>query len=172
MTKRARFAPRTMLILGVMIAGVGLLAIPSPLPPAMVWNFSASAPIGLYTVKPGRWSRGDRVAVRPDIALSSTLTAAGVLEKGRLLIKRVAATSGDVACREGMDVRVNGSLVATAGLTTTSGTMLPAWSGCQRLSEGEVFLLGDGDRSFDARYFGVTPAASIIGPVRPIWTPG
>jgi type IV secretory pathway protease TraF len=30
---------------------------------------------------------------------------------------------------------------------------------------GEVFLLGETDNSFDGRYFGITPASDIIGPL-------
>ncbi len=65
--------------------------------PLLVWNFTASAPLGLYRMLDRPWIKGDWVAVRPEPRVAAMLTRYGVLEPGRLLIKRVAAVKGDEA---------------------------------------------------------------------------
>lgn len=148
------------------LAGVGLaLASFGAARPMFVWNFTASAPVGLYYVLGRPWTRGDWVAVRPSAELARVLARFGALERGRLLVKRVAAAEGDQVCRNGADVAINGATVARARTATSSGELLPAWTGCQTLSADQVLLLGDAEGSFDGRYFGVTPASEIVAPV-------
>ncbi len=107
------------------------------------------------------------MAVEPSVELRAAMADLGVLEGGRLLVKRVAAASGDEVCREGAEVRINGVLTVTARLASSSGAPLPFWSGCRRLGPGNVFLLGQADGSFDGRYFGVTDAGEIVAPLAP-----
>jgi type IV secretory pathway protease TraF len=148
------------------LAGVGLsLASFGASRPMFVWNFTASAPVGLYHVQGRPWTRGDWVVVRPSPELAGVLTRFGALERGRVLVKRVAAAEGDQVCRRGLDVAINGALAARARTATSSGGLLPAWEGCRLLTAGEVFLLGEAEGSFDGRYFGVTPAGEIVAPV-------
>lgn len=153
------------------LAGVALAAASFlPRRPMLVWNFTASAPVGLYRALPRPSSgpiaaRGDWVAVEPSPALRTMMEERGILERGRLLVKRVAAASGDEVCREGMEVRINGRLAATARMTSSSGVELPTWSGCRRLGPDDIFLLGHADGSFDGRYFGVTDASAIVAPL-------
>lgn len=128
----------------------------------LVWNFTPSIPTGLYWIEDRAWEKGDRVAVEPSGSLLTTLQRTGVLENGRLLMKRVVAVGGDEVCRSGAQVSVNGSDVATA----RSDANLPTWSGCFRLGMRDVFLLGETADSFDARYFGATSAGDIVGPAR------
>jgi len=148
------------------LAGIGLaLASFGAARPMFVWNFTASAPVGLYYVLGRPWVRGDWVAVRPSAELASVLARFGALERGRVLVKRVAAAEGDQICRNGVDVAINGAIVARARTATSAGGLLPVWEGCRTLSAGEVFLLGEAEGSFDGRYFGVTAASEIVAPV-------
>ena len=132
----------------------------------LVWNFTPSIPIGLYAIEEREWVRGDRVALKPTGQLQETLRRADVLKEGRLLMKRVAASVGDDVCRSGIQVSVNGFAAAVA----RPDANLPDWSGCGHLKAGDVFLLGDTDNSFDGRYFGVTSAADIVGPLQSLLT--
>jgi type IV secretory pathway protease TraF len=156
---------------GLALAGVALIAASFlPRQPLFVWNFTANAPVGLYRTLPRPLfvpvaARGDWVAVEPSPALRAATAELGVLERGRLLVKRVAAASGDEACREGAEVRINGVLTVTARLARSSGAPLPSWSGCRRLGPEDIFLLGQADGSFDGRYFGVTNAREIVAPL-------
>lgn len=131
----------------------------------LVWNTTASAPAGLYSIEQGTWRVGDRVAVRPSASLAEDLDRRGVLPLGKLLIKRVAAGRGDTVCRDGDRITVNGSLAAIARMTSSSGKQLPAWSGCRELGHAEVLLLGNTADSYDGRYFGVTSAEEVLGRV-------
>jgi type IV secretory pathway protease TraF len=131
----------------------------------LVWNTTASAPAGLYSIEQGIWRVGDRVAVRPSASLAEDLDRRGILPLGKLLIKRVAAGRGDTVCRDGERVTVNGSQVAVAKIAPRIAETLPSWGGCRRLSASEVLLLGDTPDSYDGRYFGVTFADDITGRV-------
>jgi type IV secretory pathway protease TraF len=131
----------------------------------LVWNATASAPAGLYSIEQGTWRVGDRVAVRPSASLAEDLDRRGILPLGKLLIKRVAAGRGDTVCRDGERVTVNGSLAAMAKIASRTGEGLPSWTGCRRLSAADVLLLGDTADSYDGRYFGVTLATDIVGRV-------
>lgn len=149
---------------GIAAMALASLAIPpQPRAGALVWNFSPSIAVGLYRIAGSQWGLGDYVAVIPSPRLSRILTDARVLKPARLLLKRVAGAKGDVVCRAGSIVSVNGKPAATARETAPTGEALPAWSGCAVLGAGEVFLLGDTDASFDGRYFGVTDARSVVG---------
>ena len=155
----------------VWIIGVTILAVVLALAsfakhrPAFVWNFSASAPLGLYRVLDRPWRKGDWVAVEPSPELRAAMADLDVLERGRLLVKRVAAASGDEVCREGAEVRINDVLTVPARLAISSGAPLPSWSGCRRLGPEDIFLLGHADGSFDGRYFGLTDAREIVAPL-------
>lgn len=159
-----RAAPFVWIVIGLL--GVTLLA-GSFLSarPRLVWNSTASAPIGLYIVEDRAWTKGDRVAVRPDPFLLELLVSFDALEADQILIKRAAAISGDDVCRNGFLVTINGAQVAKALQVAGNGLPLPSWTGCRRLAGGEVFLLGDTERSFDGRYFGVVGSDAVIGPV-------
>lgn len=131
----------------------------------LVWNTTASAPAGLYSIEQGTWGVGDRVAVRPSAALAEDLDRRGILPLGKLLIKKVVAGRGDTVCRYGERVTVNGSLAAIAKIASRAGELLTSWNGCRRLGASEVLLLGDTADSYDGRYFGVTLAEDVVGRV-------
>jgi conjugative transfer signal peptidase TraF len=151
-------------LLVVATLGVAALALPVAAGSAqLVWNATASAPAGLYRIAHERWHVGDRVAVLPADTLAEELDRRGVLPRGKLLIKRVVAVSGDSVCRRDGTVLVNDEVIAQAKSKDSTGEPLPSWQGCSSLNEGQVFLLGDAAGSYDGRYFGVTRASEIIG---------
>jgi conjugative transfer signal peptidase TraF len=146
------------------IAAILMLATPVAASSAQfVWNVTASAPAGLYRITRTPWAKGDRVSFQPGETLGSDLDRRGILAKGKLLIKRVAAVAGDRVCREGITVSLNSVIVGKAREVDSHGVPLPSWQGCVTLIDGQVFLLGDTAGSYDGRYFGVTRASEIIG---------
>jgi len=153
------------------VAIVGL-AIPLNKVPRLIWNATASAPVGLYEVHPqATFARGELVLVRPPQWVRIFAAARGYLPDTVPMAKRIAALNGDVVCRERDAITINHRVVARALFADQSGRVLPAWSGCRRLGEGEMFLLMDSVRaSFDGRYFGPVPTTAIIGKLVPIWT--
>jgi len=148
------------------------LAAPLSHPPRLIWNATASAPIGLYDVRSqATFARGELVLVRPPQWVRVFAASRGYLPITVPMVKRILAQNGDTVCREGDAITINGRVVAHALLADRAGRGLPVWLGCHELGEGEIFLLMDGVRaSFDSRYFGAVPTTAIVGKVVPLWT--
>ncbi|SFO01140.1 conjugative transfer signal peptidase TraF [Mesorhizobium sp. NFR06] len=151
--------------------GVGYPAI-ARMPVKLVWNASASAPIGFYTVDfNGSFEVGDLVVVSAPETLAVFLAERGYLPKGVPLVKRVLAVPGQTVCRTGLKITVGAIDVGAALERDRAGRDLPIWQGCQRVSTGELFLMNWQVRdSLDGRYFGLTSTNSIIGRAVPLWT--
>jgi len=169
--RRGRCRPRVPLALaGLGLAALGFAILAEPAP-RLVWNASASAPVGLYWVSRTAPARGDLVfaALPPD---ARWLAAdRGYLPAGVPLVKRLAAVSGDVVCAVGDAVYINGEHVAMRRERDLTNRALPRWAGCRVLAADEVFLLMTGvSNSFDGRYFGPVRRARIIGRLVPLWT--
>lgn len=139
--------------------------------PRLLWNASASAPIGLYRIDADAAPRvGDLVAIDPPPALAGFLGARGYLPRGVPLLKRVAALPGALVCRSGTFVTVDGTGAARALARDRANRPLPAWTGCRTVGRGELFLLNAAPDSLDGRYFGPLPAAGLIGTAHPLFT--
>lgn len=157
-----------------MHAAVGLVAVaavarPDPL---LVWNATASVPVGLYAVRAFNTPAvGDLVAVRPPEPLAERLAEDGYLPRGAPLLKHVAALRGQTVCRVGLTITIDGVAVAEARERDHAGRRLPVWQGCRTLGECDVFVLNrDEPASLDGRYFGLFPASTIVGRAVPLWT--
>ncbi|WP_230463172.1 conjugative transfer signal peptidase TraF [Sphingobium sp. Cam5-1] len=166
---RRKWLRRTVL-LGIGMAALGLTIAQPPLP-RLVWNASASAPIGLYAVSPGTApGRGDMVIAWPPAAARQLAAHRRYLPANVPLVKRVVAVAGDTICGTDRTVTVNGRPVALRRAADAAGRPLPAWQGCIRLAPGMVFLLmAETPDSFDGRYFGPTSARDVIGRAIPLW---
>lgn len=165
---------RRRFILAIVTISAGLAVAPlvSGHRPELMWNASASVPIGLYRVfPPRRIEVADLVAVMPPDELSDFLAERGYLPRGVPLIKRVLALPGTMVCRHGATIVAYDHAYGQALDRDRLGRPLPAWRGCRRLAEGEVFLMNwDAPDSMDGRYFGPLPASTIIARVSPLWT--
>ena len=163
--------PRNVAIIASVIAIAGLAA-PISHPPQLIWNATASAPIGLYEVRSqSTFARGELVLVRPPQWVRTFAAARGYLPNTVPMVKRIEAENGDIVCRERDVITINHRVVAHALLADGAGRGLPVWSGCHRLGEGKIFLLMGGVRaSFDSRYFGPVPTTAVVGRVVPLWT--
>ncbi|KAB2726494.1 S26 family signal peptidase [Brucella anthropi] len=160
--------------LGAMLAGAALIALPAWTghAPRLIWNASASVPIGLYTVTPATEIEvGDLVAVLPPGDLAIFLDTRGYLPRGVPLIKRVLALSGTKVCRHAATIIAYDHAYGEAQARDRFDRDLPSWQGCRTLAEGEVFLMNwDAPDSLDGRYFGPLPLSSITARVTPVWT--
>lgn len=138
----------------------------------LVWNVSASVPVGLYRIVPASpLRRGELVAVRPSPALARYMAARRYVEANALLVKPIGAVAGQRVCRAGAVVTIDGAQVATALAADHLRRPLPVWTGCRRLRPGTVFLLAPrAPASFDGRYFGPVTTISIVGRALPLWT--
>ncbi|WP_024879188.1 S26 family signal peptidase [Methylosinus sp. LW3] len=144
----------------------------APATPWLVWNATASTPIGLYALQvTGRLRAMQLVAVRPPEPIASFLTDGAFLPKNVLLLKQVLALPGQTVCRTGTIVTVDGVDVGAARERDRLGRPLPSWTGCRTLRPDEVFLMNPTVQdSLDGRYFGPFPVTSIVARAVPIWT--
>lgn len=141
--------------------------------PRLIWNASASVPIGLYRLyAPSPPKVGEIVAVLPPKTLGAFLAERHYLPRDVPMLKHVAAIAGQRVCRAGTAITVDGRHLGDARSRDRLGRVLPVWNGCRRLAPGDVFLMNwDVPDSFDGRYFGPLPAATIIGRLSPLWIP-
>ena len=173
MNRRSRWRVFTGMLVGLALllasAAVGAQ-------PLLVWNATASAPIGLYRVKPldSRPSQlGELVLIRPDATSARVYAERGYLPFGVPLLKRVVAVAGQGVCERDGVLSIDGRHVADALPTDGRGRPLVAWSGCRQLRDGEAFvLMVEVPASLDGRYFGPTPIRSVIGRATPLWIAG
>ena len=83
--------------------------------PKLIWNASASAPIGLYAVaSDDDLAVGDLVVVDPPKSLAIYLDERGYLPEGVPLLKQIAALPGQRVCRDGAAVAVDDIPLAQA----------------------------------------------------------
>lgn len=158
--------------IGIAGAAVGILLLSAAFAPTprLVWNGSASAPVGLYAVTPGAWVEpGDLVIARLAEPYRQLAAARRYLPLDVPLVKRVVAYGGDKVCALGHQILVNGRRAAVRQVHDPKGRPMPKWNGCIRLHGREVFLLMDNPASFDGRYFGATKGSDIIGKARLLW---
>lgn len=160
----------------LLAGGLAALALASaslaPPAPRLIWNATASTPVGLYVLTSSTSPRvGDLVAVRPPAPIADVLARGGFLPRGVLLLKPIAALPGQTVCRTGDAVRIDGHAVGVALDRDHLGRPLPRWRGCRRLRANELFLMNPAvPQSLDGRYFGSLPATAVVGRALPIWT--
>lgn len=158
----------------VMAASVSLLGVASiaSFAPRLIWNASASTPVGFYTIgEVGNLDVTDLVAVDAPEPLATFLSDGGYLPRGVPLLKRVAALPGQRVCRTGLAITVDGVPMGDALARDRRGRPLPIWRGCQLVANGELFLMNWQVRdSLDGRYFGPLPATAVIGRATPLYT--
>jgi conjugative transfer signal peptidase TraF len=140
--------------------------------PRLMWNGSASVPIGLYALHyPSLAQVGDLVAERPPAALALYMAERRYLPLNVPMLKFVGAISGQTVCRNGATITIDGLAVATALASDHANRPLPVWRSCHRLKADEIFLLNPARAdSFDGRYFGVVPLAGVTARAEPLWT--
>ncbi len=157
----------------VLSIGITFLAVTIALPPAprLVWNASASAPIGPYIVTPGApVDRGDMVIAKVPDPWRMMAARRRYIPANVPLVKRVAAVAGDEVCALGEEIFVNGKWVAERRVADAKGRPMKSWSGCVRLRGRQLFLLiSDSPTSFDGRYFGVTDGGLVVGKAQLLW---
>ena len=155
--------------LAALTVGVSALFHPAP---KLLWNASASVPIGLYAVhRAGALHVGELLVITPPEPLASFLGHRRYLPKGVPLLKRVVALPGQTVCRIQRTIFVDGAAIGDALGRDHLGRPLPVWQGCRLIATGQVFLMNrQSPDSLDGRYFGPLPTTTIVGRADPLWT--
>lgn len=139
--------------------------------PHILWNASASAPIGLYRVDGDATPAvGDLVVLTPPKTIARFIAERRYLPDGVPLLKKLAAVPGQNVCRTGADIFVDSIPVAEARTHDRIGRKMPVWHGCQRILVDELFLLNPAVDSLDSRYFGPVSASDVVGVAHPVLT--
>lgn len=171
--RRARMMQRRYRLAALSSFGLALalgVTIAKPPLPRLVWNVSASAPLGLYVVSPGEpAANGDMVIARVPARWRRLAARRRYIPVNVPLVKRVAAGPGDRVCAAGDLIRINGRAAAVRQNADGHGRAMPRWHGCVTLAGGALFLLTDAPDSFDGRYFGPTARDDIIGKAQLLW---
>lgn len=165
--QRSRSAAAAVAAFAMAALIAGLLWQPRPL---LVWNASASAPVGLYLVtSPDNVRAGEMVIAWTPEPARSLAAERRYLPSNVPLVKRVGAVAGDRACAIGEAIWVNGRHVGARREVDGTGRRMPTWTGCRQLAAGEYFLLMESPDSFDGRYFGVTRREDLVGRAVLLW---
>ena len=154
--------------------GVGVIALPlaAPAPVRLVYNATASAPVGWYAVVPVTSPRvGDVVLAHLPRRAATIADKRHYLPQSVPILKRVGAVAGQSLCVQNGVLRIAREspvqLLERDGL----GRPLTPWPGCRALNTEEVFVLShDSLASFDSRYFGPIQEQLIIGRAVALWT--
>lgn len=161
----------------VLVLGFGgclaLWAARSDHAPRLLFNTTASAPIGVYLVTPGRFAVGDLIAVQPPPSIAAWMAKRRYLPMNVPLLKTIAASGGQHVCGKSDGLFVDGRRLAHAKRRDRWGRTLPVFRDCRDLVDGEILLVNaHAPDSLDSRYFGPISTQGVIGSVRPIWTWG
>ncbi|WP_282129057.1 S26 family signal peptidase [Roseobacter litoralis] len=142
------------------------------MPAVFLWNASPSAPIGLYRLQSiDHLGPRELVAVAAPDPIAAFIADRGYLPPDIPLLKHVAGLPGQVVCRIGRSITVDGVTMGEAQVTDSFGRPMPVWRGCRRITSDEVFLMNpDAKNSLDGRYFGPIPLNAILAEAIPIWT--
>lgn len=162
---------RRLILTASALALIGLSASTLPFAPRLIWNASASVPIGLYALRPvDAQQLGDLLAVEPPPEIAGFIAERGYTAPDVPLLKHVAAVAGQRVCRRGIRITVDARPVGAAQLTDRLGRPMPRWRGCTTVADGWLFLMNaDVPDSLDGRYFGPLSADTVLGRAVPIW---
>jgi len=160
---------RRLTVMVLAVAAVAQVSI-SRFQTQLICNLSPSVPVGIYRLAPGAPKRGDSAVVLLPAALRAFAHARRYLPRSFLLLKPVAAAAGDVVCRFGRRLWINGRGSVPVRDADGLGRPIPAWRGCRSLHVGEVFLLSQIPGSYDSRYFGPIQTRHVIGTAIPLFT--
>lgn len=156
------------------LAAVVALVAPAvvKMPPLLLWNASASAPLGLYAIrKMAVPTAGALAVIEPPDEVARFAADRGYLPLGVPMLKHIEGLPGQQVCRVGRIITVNGLALGAALERDREGRALPDWQGCGIVAAAEIFVMNrEVEDSLDGRYFGPFPARSIAGRALPLWT--
>jgi len=153
------------------LLGIGSVALACPKAgaPLLLWNASPSVPVGLYRLTSQSRLTAALAVIRLPEPFRTLAEVRGYLRAGSLLIKPVVAGPGDIVCRHGSLVTINGRTVAHARTSDAAGRPLPDWNGCFRIAPTQIFVLSADSDSFDSRYIGPIDRGNVVGIALPVW---
>lgn len=171
-----RWAVRVLLLLGAAfftaaVAGWAL---------GIRFTLTPSIPVGLYQYTDEPLRTGRLATFCPPETAAEFALHRGYLRGGPCpggvepLGKYILAMAGDTVSITADGVRVNGQVVPRSAVyyRDRMGRELPHYPfGKHIVGEDSLFMFsGHHPRSFDSRYFGPIPSASVVSTAKPLWT--
>ena len=139
-----------------------------------VFNFTISAPRGVYLVRPNSpvsIVRGEYVEFSVPPAFVPTIYGRGWLQPGTPLLKTVGGIPGDELCFRGQRFLLNNVDAGSVKRHDSQGKTLPILTGCKTVEEDYFLPISTFHaNSFDGRYMGPIPNAFITGRAELLWT--
>ena len=163
---------RTVWLLGTVVPVLALTIVSVvPIPVRLIYNGSASAPIGFYWIDQQLINRDEYVLAQVPVRVRNLVENRHYLPPNIPLIKRVVGVESDTICRRDLEITLDGVIIALARKRDQIGRPLPDWQGCITLKPNEFFLLQDHPESFDSRYFGPVNRSLVVGKATKLWFP-
>lgn len=123
------------------------------------FNVSGSLPQRVFlTVRGGEVSCGPR-----SIGLFRLNVRNPYWDYGAVFAKRFVGCPGDTLQTRGSEFYLNGKKVAVASGHDSKGTAVESFRHDGVIPPGSYFVLGDGKRSYDSRYWGFARKSWIVG---------
>jgi len=146
------------------------------------FNWTLSAPVGVYREVAGPSRRGDLALLCLPSGIESLGRARNYLSAGSCgrgsspVLKQVVALPGDEVEVQQNFIAVNGRMLDRSELHDVDSLGRPLAHvplGHRKVPDGEAWVLGiHRERSWDSRYFGPIPIESIIGRMEPLFVLG
>jgi type IV secretory pathway protease TraF len=138
----------------------------------LVYDASASAPLGWYLIRPTEPARvGDYVLPTLIPAAAALAAQRGLLPAGVPLLKQVGAFARSACLHEGRRAAGRWNAIRPLLRSDSQGRPLSGWSQCRWLANAEVMLLGTTNPApFDSRHFGPVLAPALRGRAVSLWT--
>ena len=144
------------------------------------FTLTPSVPVGLYRYTDEKPRRGALATFCPPAEAAALALRRGYLHRGRCpggvdpLGKYVLALPGDTVDVQPKGLRVNGEAVPNSAVLwrdRLGRELLHVPFGEHVVGPDSLFMFSGHHRlSFDSRYFGAVPQASVISVARPLWT--
>ena len=123
------------------------------------FNVSGSLPHRVFlTVRGGEISCGPR-----SIGLFRLNVRNPYWDYGTVFAKRFVGCPGDTLRTQGTEFYLNDERVAVASRHDSEGVAVPSFRHDGIIPAGSYFVLGDGERSYDSRYWGFVRKSWIVG---------
>jgi conjugative transfer signal peptidase TraF len=138
----------------------------------VVYNASASAPLGWYTARPpASLHPGDYVVADLPLAVAEFAEQRAYLPHTVPILKHVGALAGQHVCIRNRVVSIDGRALGHALQTDGAHRELPVWNHCRVLTADEIFLFSaNPEGAFDSRYFGPVSRTAVRAVAQPLWT--
>ncbi len=161
---------RTLLCVAIIAASCAILLIAAILGHGTIWNLSSSVPRGLYAAMPNEpCRRGSLVSFSPPPGAAAIIYSRDYLPGGAGLIKEIVGLQGDRVCIRVDGFFVNGVRFGGVAQSDSGGRPLVPFRFCGVVASGQAFVATRAPLSYDSRYFGPVPIASM-SVVVPVWT--